>query len=309
MATLTEYLLAGFRRRFIARPDPARDGGYRIFTTAFDEIVEADQLPRLLPRQWPEQAATLAAAVRHLESESAVERIALAAIGAELARELEGSLPRSERARTVVSFLIDHSGSMRGLRMLSALLAVEVAVEAMADAGIGTEILGFTTAGWRGGRARVAWRAAGSPRNPGRLCDLRHIIYGAADRRCRIPPALGLALRPDLLCENIDGEALQWAGSRLDPRRWDRRVICVISDGAPVDDSTLLANEDRSLLTRHLAATELSLRAAGIVVGFLLIGSEHVRVPELHERASEPQAVGLSLLKLLWRALVPPEWD
>lgn len=144
------------------------------------------------------------------------------------------------------------------------------------------------------------------PRNPGRLCELRHIVYGAADRRSRIPSHLRLALRPDLLCENIDGEALQWAGSRLEAARWDRRVICVISDGVPVDDSTLQANEDHYFLMRHLAATEFSLRAAGIVVGFLLIGEERFRVPELHERGSEPEAAGLSLLRLVRRALIPP---
>jgi cobaltochelatase CobT len=198
---------------------------------------------------------------------------------------------------------------MSGLRMLSALLAVEAAVEAMADAGIDTEILGFTTTNWRGGGARLAWREAGSPRNPGRLCEIRHIVYGAADRPSRIPRHLRLALRPDLLRENIDGEALQWAASRLDHARWDRRLICMISDGAPADDSTLLANEDLGLLPRHLEATENSLRAAGIVVGFLLIGDEHVREPALHERAADPEAAGLSLLRLIWRALVPPAWD
>jgi cobaltochelatase CobT len=194
---------------------------------------------------------------------------------------------------------------MQGLRMLSALLAVDVAVDALANAGIDTEILGFTTVGWRGGRARRAWKWAGRPPNPGRLCDIRHIIYGAADRPARLPWDLRFALRSDLLRENIDGEALEWAGSRLDPGRWDRRVVCVISDGAPVDDSTLQANGNGDLLVRHLEATEKRLRSTGIVVGFLLIGRECVREPSLYERASEPQAAGLSLLALIRRALIP----
>jgi cobaltochelatase CobT len=310
MNWLTQSFLGDLRRRFAVWPKPADHGGYRVFTRAFDETVDARDLPGLLPRQRPEQAAGFEEAVRRLEIEFSTARISLGAAGAELVDDLEGSLTSHQRARTVVSFLIDHSGSMSGLRMLSALLAVEAAVEALANAGIDTEILGFTTTSWRGGDARLAWRAAGSPPNPGRLCEIRHIVYGAADRQRRIPWHLHLALRPDLLRENVDGEALQWAASRLDRARWDRRLICLISNGAPADDSTLLANEDLGLLLRHLDATEHSLRAAGIVVGFLLIGDEHIREPKLHERADSPKAAGLSLLRLVWRALlVPPAWD
>jgi cobaltochelatase CobT len=309
MTWLTQSFLGDLRRRFAVWPKPAYLGGYRVFTTAFDEIVDASDLPNLLPQQSPEQAAYFNVAVRYLHSECSAERISLGTAGTELVRELEGSLTGYERARSVVSFLIDHSSSMSGLRMLSALFAVEAAVDALANAGIDTEILGFTTTSWRGGGARRAWRAAGSPPNPGRLCEIRHIVYGAADRQDRIPRHLHLALCPDLLRENVDGEALHWAASRLDRARWDRRLICLISDGAPADDSTLLANEDLGLLPRHLEATEHSLRTAGIVVGFLLIGDEHIREPRLHERAEEPEAAGLSLLRLIWRALVQPAWD
>jgi cobaltochelatase CobT len=307
--SLTQSLLADLRRRFWAWPKPADEAGYRVFTREFDQVVDARDLPRLLPKQRPEEAENFKAAVWWLDDGFAAERTALRAAGTELVRELQGCLTRRDRARTVVSFLVDHSGSMLGPRMVSALLAVEVAVEALADAGIDTEILGFTTTGWRGGAARRAWRAAGSPRNPGRLCEIRHIVYAAANRHSRIPRPLRLALRPDLLRDNIDGEALQWAASRLNPARWDRRAICVISDGAPADDSTLLANEDRSLLQRHLEATEKRLRAVHILVGYLLIGPEHVREPALYERAAQPGAAGLSLLRLLWRALVQPAWD
>jgi len=189
--------------------------------------------------------------------------------------------------------------------MLSALLAVDAAVDALANAGVDTEILGFTTVGWKGGRARRAWKWAGRPPNPGRLCDIRHIIYGAADRPSRLPWHLRFAVRADLLRENIDGEALEWAASRLDPARWNRRVVCVISDGAPVDDSTLLANQNGDLLIRHLEEVETKLRSTGTVVGFLFIGRECVREPSLYEQASEPQAAGLSLLALMRRALIP----
>jgi cobaltochelatase CobT len=281
------------------------DRFYRIYTTEYDEIVNASNLPRLLAKQTPAEAKSFEEAVARLESAFAGERIAFAAAAARLVRDLKGGLTGQERKRSVVSFLTDHSGSMKGLRMVSALLAVEAAVDALTNAAIDTEILGFTTTAWQGGLARNAWRWAGRPRNPGRLCDIRHIIYGAADRPGGIPWDLRLALRPDLLRENIDGEALLWAGSRLDPLRWDRRVICLISDGAPVDDSTLDANDDQNLLIRHLEATERGLNAAGIVVGFLLLGREHVRRPDLYERADEPEAAGLSLLKLVRRALLP----
>ena len=299
-------LFVGLKHRFAGCPGSAKDGDYRVFTTAFDETVNASDLPRILPKLTPRQVVGFEEAVRRFESEFSSERITFGAAAAELVRNLQGRLTKEKRARSVVSFLIDHSGSMRGLRMLSAILAVEAAVDALENAGIATEILGFTTRNWKGGRSRRAWRWAGKPRNPGRLCDIRHIIYGTADRPSKMPWHLRQALRPGLLHENIDGEALEWAGSRLDPVRWDRRIICVISDGAPVDDSTLVANEDRTLLVRHLATIENSLRSTGIMVGFLLIGEKHVREPDLHERATEPEAAGLSLLKLVRRALIPP---
>ena len=299
-------LFVGLKHRFAGRPGSPKDGDYHVFTTAFDETVNASDLPRILPKLTPIQAAGFEEAVRRFESEFSGERITFGAAAAELVRNLQRRLTEEKRARSVVSFLIDHSGSMRGLRMLSALLAVETAVDALAGAGIATEILGFTTRNWKGGRSRRAWKWAGRPRNPGRLCEIRHIVYGAADRPSKMPWHLRHALRPGLLHENIDGEALEWAGSRLDPIRWDRRIICVISDGAPVDDSTLVANEDRTLLVRHLETVESSLRSTGIMVGFLLIGREHVREPDLHERATEPEEAGLSLLKLIRRALIPP---
>lgn len=305
MLTQTPVFI-GLKHRFTTPPCSTENGGgYRVFTRAFDETVNASDLPDILPKQSPRQLKSLRDAASSLDSEFSGERIAFGAAAAKLVRDLQESLTAEERKKSVVSFLIDHSGSMQGLRMLSALLAVDVAVDALANAGVDTEILGFTTVGWKGGRARRAWKWAGRPPNPGRLCDVRHIIYGPADRPGRVPRNLRFALRSDLLRENIDGEALEWAGSRLDPGRWDRRVVCVISDGAPVDNSTLQANGNGDLLIRHLEATEKKLRSTGIVVGFLLIGRDCVREPNMHERASEPQAAGLSLLALIWASADP----
>ncbi|WP_158923220.1 cobaltochelatase CobT-related protein [Acidisphaera sp. S103] len=301
MLTKSPFVI-GLKSRFARRQGLVN--GYSAFTTAFDEIIDASDLPFVLRKETRNEAKSFKEAARRFESEFCAERITIGAAAAKLVRDLQAHFPPADRAKLVVSFLIDNSKSMAGLGMLSALIAVDVAVDAMAKAGIDTEILGFTTVNWRGGRARRAWRWGGRPRNPGRLCELRHIIYGAVDRAGRFPRDALLALRTDILHENVDGEALEWAASRLDPSRWDRRVICLISDGAPVDDSTLLANEDPEVLTRHLETTEHRLREAGIVVGFLLIGQDHNREPDLCEKAAEPEAAGLSLLALVHRALL-----
>lgn len=117
-----------------------------------------------------------------------------------------------------------------------------------------------------------------------------------------------MALRPDILRENIDGEALIWAASRLDAAKWARRVICLVSDGAPIDDSTLLANGDCNLLAQHLEQSTQRLTAEGFTIGTLLIGGEHVREPTLFERAEEPQEAGIALVRLVRPALLdePP---
>ncbi|MGF1461847.1 MAG: cobaltochelatase subunit CobT [Maricaulaceae bacterium] len=153
---------------------------------------------------------------------------------------------------TVVTLLIDNSGSMRGRPIMIAAVCGDILTRTLERCGVKTEILGFTTKAWKGGDARRAWIADGRPANPGRLNDLRHIIYKRADapwRRAR--RNLGLMMREGLLKENIDGEALLWAHDRLARRPEQRRILMVISDGAPVDDSTLSANSG-GYLEQHL---------------------------------------------------------
>jgi cobaltochelatase CobT len=153
---------------------------------------------------------------------------------------------------TVVSLLIDNSGSMRGRPITVAAMCGDILSRTLERCGVKVEVLGFTTRAWKGGQARERWVADGKPRNPGRLNDLRHIVYKAADapwRRAR--KNLGLMLREGLLKENIDGEALQWAYKRLMGRPEHRRIMMVISDGAPVDDSTLSVNPG-NYLEKHL---------------------------------------------------------
>ena len=153
---------------------------------------------------------------------------------------------------TIVTLLIDNSGSMRGRPISIAAISADILARTLERCGVKTEILGFTTRAWKGGQAREAWLADGKPQGPGRLNDLRHIIYKQADepwRRAR--RNLGLMMREGLLKENIDGEALMWAHSRLVYRPEERRILMVISDGAPVDDSTLSVNS-AGYLEAHL---------------------------------------------------------
>ncbi len=153
---------------------------------------------------------------------------------------------------TVVTLLLDNSGSMRGRPITVAATCADILARTLERCGVKVEILGFTTRAWKGGQSREAWLAAGKPANPGRLNDLRHIIYKSADapwRRAR--KNLGLMMREGLLKENIDGEALDWAHKRLLARSEQRRILMMISDGAPVDDSTLSVNPG-NYLERHL---------------------------------------------------------
>lgn len=153
---------------------------------------------------------------------------------------------------TVVTLLIDNSGSMRGRPITVAAMCGDILARTLERCAVKVEVLGFTTRAWKGGQSRERWVQEGKPRNPGRLNDLRHIIYKSADapwRRAR--KNLGLMLREGLLKENIDGEALLWAYRRLVSRTEHRRILMVISDGAPVDDSTLSVNPG-NYLERHL---------------------------------------------------------
>lgn len=155
---------------------------------------------------------------------------------------------------TVVSLVIDNSGSMRGRPITVAATCADILARTLERSGVKVEILGFTTKAWKGGQSREQWLAGGKPPSPGRLNDLRHIIYKSADapwRRAR--RNLGLMMREGLLKENIDGEALMWAHNRLINRPEQRKIMMMISDGAPVDDSTLSVNPG-NYLERHLRA-------------------------------------------------------
>ena len=161
----------------------------------------------------------------------------------------------SEFKDTIVSLLIDNSGSMRGRPITVAALSADILARTLERCGVKVEILGFTTRSWKGGKAREEWINKGRPPNPGRLNEIRHIIYKSANnpwRRAKLN--LGLMLREGILKENIDGEAIEWAHNRLLQRQENRKILMVISDGAPVDDSTLSTNSG-SYLDKHLRET------------------------------------------------------
>jgi cobaltochelatase CobT len=198
---------------------------------------------------------------------------------------------------TIVTLLIDNSGSMRGRPIAVAAMTADILARTLERCGVKVEILGFTTRAWKGGQARESWLRAGKPGNPGRLNDLRHIVYKPADapwRRSR--PNLGLMLREGLLKENIDGEAILWAHNRLLGRAEQRRILMVISDGAPVDDSTLSANPG-NYLEKHLREV-IEFIETRSEVELLAIGIGH-DVTRYYRRAvtiSDPEQLGGTVL-------------
>jgi cobaltochelatase CobT len=254
-----------------------REPFYQAYTEAFDEVVMAESLcdPEELSRLrqlLDQQLAQLQGLIGRLANRLQRRLLAKQTRSWDFNLE-EGLLDTARLVRvvtnplhplsfkqeqetdfrdTVVTLLIDNSGSMRGRPITIAAMSADVLARTLERCGVKVEVLGFTTRAWKGGQSREQWIADGKRPNPGRLNDLRHIIYKAADapwRRAR--KNLGLMLREGLLKENIDGEALMWAHNRLLARPEQRRILMVISDGAPVDDSTLSVNPG-NYLERHL---------------------------------------------------------
>ena len=286
-----------------ARPD-VKDGNqpeppYKVFTTAHDEIVGAEELCdgeelTRLRAYLDQQLSSLSSVVSKLANR--LQRRLMAQQNRTWSFDLEegmldvARLPRviidptaslafkqesdTEFRDTVVTILIDNSGSMRGRPIMVAAVCADILARTLERCAVKTEILGFTTRAWKGGLSRDDWIKAGKTPSPGRLNDLRHIIYKAADapwRRAR--RNLGLMMREGLLKENIDGEALMWAHQRLVHRPEQRRILMVISDGAPVDDSTLSVNSGH-YLERHLRSVIAEIEGKS-PVELLAIGIGH----------------------------------
>jgi cobaltochelatase CobT len=254
-----------------------QDWGYKVYTPQFDEeihaadLCDAEELSRL--RNFlDQQLAAMQGVVSRLANK--LQRLLLAQQNRIWEFDLEeGMLDTSRLPRiiidpmyplsfkrekdtdfrdTVVTLLLDNSGSMRGRPIMVAAMCADILGRTLERCAVKTEILGFTTRAWKGGQSREKWTAEGKPANPGRLNDLRHIIYKSADEPWRRAKRnLGLMMREGLLKENIDGEALMWAHNRIMARPEQRKILMVISDGAPVDDSTLSVNAG-NYLERHL---------------------------------------------------------
>ena len=285
------------QRREVPQTDDA--SRYHAFTTQFDEVVEAEALcdPEELSRlrqQLDQQLSHLQGVVSKLANrlqrrllaqqqrawefdleEGLLDVARLARVVANPMHSLSYKREREADFRdTVVSLLIDNSGSMRGRPITVAAMCSDILARTLERCAVKTEILGFTTRAWKGGLSRERWVQEGKPRNPGRLNDLRHVVYKSADapwRRAR--KNLGLMLREGLLKENIDGEALEWAYKRLRARPEHRRILMVISDGAPVDDSTLSVNPG-NYLERHLRKVIAEVEGRGDVE-LIAIGIGH----------------------------------
>ena len=270
---------------------------YRIFTNQFDEITKAENLEN------SEEASKLR---KTLDQQLVGFQDVITKLANKLQRQLlakqnrawefdleEGLLDSSKLTRiimdpynslsfkkekdldfkdTVVTLLIDNSGSMRGRPITIAAICADILSRTLERCSVKVEILGFTTKNWKGGKSREFWNKAGKPKTPGRLNDLRHIIYKSADTHWRqAKNNLGLMLKEGLLKENIDGEAISWAFNRIKKRKEERKILMVISDGAPVDDSTLSVNSG-DFLEKHLKKmvkfiedkTEIEVLAIGI---------------------------------------------
>ena len=270
---------------------------YKIFTNQYDEIIKAENLEKYddilkLRKTLDQQLIGFQDVITKLANKLQRQLLAKQNRAWEFDLE-EGLLDSSKLPRiimdpynslsfkkekdldfkdTVVTLLIDNSGSMRGRPITIAAICADILSRTLERCSVKAEVLGFTTKNWKGGKSREFWNKEGKPKTPGRLNDLRHIIYKGADTQWRqAKNNLGLMLKEGLLKENIDGEAISWAFNRIKKRKEERKILMVISDGAPVDDSTLSVNSG-DFLEKHLKKivkfiedkTEIEILAIGI---------------------------------------------
>ena len=292
------------------------DQDYKIFTTEFDEIAKAEILESIketqkLRKNLDQQLVGFKDLITKLANKLQRQLLAKQNRAWEFDLE-EGLLDSSKLTRiimdpynslsfmkekdldfkdTIVTLLIDNSGSMRGRPITIAALCADILSRTLERCSVKVEVLGFTTKNWKGGKSREAWAKTDKPKNPGRLNDLRHIIYKGADTHWRqAKNNIGLMLKEGLLKENIDGEAISWAYNRIKKRKEERKILMVISDGAPVDDSTLSVNSG-DFLEKHLKKIVKFIEVKGDVE-ILAIGIGHdvsryynkaIKITDVHE--------------------------
>ena len=292
------------------------DQEYKIFTTEYDEIAKAEIL------EDPKETVKLR---KNLDQQLVGFQDLITKLANKLQRQLlakqnrawefdleEGLLDSSKLTRiimdpynslsfmkekdldfkdTIVTLLIDNSGSMRGRPITIAALCADILSRTLERCSVKVEVLGFTTKNWKGGKSREAWNKTDKPKNPGRLNDLRHIIYKGADTHWRqAKNNIGLMLKEGLLKENIDGEAISWAYNRIKKRKEERKILMVISDGAPVDDSTLSVNSG-DFLEKHLkqmvkfieTKSDVEILAIGIGHDVSRYYNKAIKITDVHE--------------------------
>ena len=294
------------------------DKEYKIFTTKFDEIAKAENL---------ETSEEILKLRKNLDQQLTSFQDLITKLANKLQRQLmakqnrawdfdleEGLLDSSKLPRiiidpynslsfkkekdldfkdTVVTLLIDNSGSMRGRPITIAAICADILSRTLERCSVKVEILGFTTKNWKGGKSREEWNKLGKTKNPGRLNDLRHIIYKSADIHWRQSKKnLGLMLKEGLLKENIDGEAITWAFNRLKKRKEERKVLMVISDGAPVDDSTLSVNSGDFLEKNLKKIVKFIENKSDIEILAIGIGHDVSRYYEKAIKISDVQELG-----------------
>ncbi|MDA7473452.1 cobalamin biosynthesis protein CobT [Candidatus Pelagibacter ubique] len=292
------------------------DQDYKVFTTEFDEIAKAEILEDIKEKQklrknLDQQLVGFQDLITKLANKLQRQLLAKQNRAWEFDLE-EGLLDSSKLTRiimdpynslsfmkekdldfkdTIVTLLIDNSGSMRGRPITIAALCADILSRTLERCSVKVEVLGFTTKNWKGGKSREAWTKNDKPKNPGRLNDLRHIIYKGADTQWRqAKNNIGLMLKEGLLKENIDGEAISWAYNRIKKRKEERKILMVISDGAPVDDSTLSVNSG-DFLEKHLkkmvkfieTKSDVEILAIGIGHDVSRYYNKAIKITDVHE--------------------------
>ena len=292
------------------------DQEYKIFTTEYDEIAKAETLENKnetlkLRKNLDQQLVGFQDLITKLANKLQRQLLAKQNRAWEFDLE-EGLLDSSKLTRvimdpynsltfmkekdldfkdTIVTLLIDNSGSMRGRPITIAALCADILSRTLERCSVKVEVLGFTTKNWKGGKSREAWTKNDKPKNPGRLNDLRHIIYKGADTQWRqAKNNIGLMLKEGLLKEDIDGEAISWAYNRIKRRKEERKILMVISDGAPVDDSTLSVNSG-DFLEKHLkkmvkfieTKSDVEILAIGIGHDVSRYYDKAIKITDVHE--------------------------
>jgi len=287
-------------------PDGPPDEPYRVYTHEYDLELKAADIAGALPgitRDWGNT---------HLQATSAAWTLATDRTAAVLAAHPEfvaDHLPRLRNAmgaldpaQVAIALLVDQSGSMKGEPIANVAAVSDLLTQLIGGLGARSEVLGFSTAGWRGGLAFQKWNESGRPGRPGRLCVLQHIVYKSAADPMLSQEARDAMVCPDLLRENIDGEAVLWAQSRLEELPVQHRLLLVISDGAPVDDATLIFNGP-SILSRHIRIVVPKVEAAGLIIGGLGINYRVEAYYPRSEAATELDDLPGAAIRILERML------